>query len=305
VLETEKPDLFLIELYPLGRKAFRAELDPLLEGIGSGRLPSCRVVCSVRDILVEKEDQSRHEARAVKTLNRWFDALLVHADPTVIRLEATFDRMEAIRIPVVYTGFIAPTVRPTRDRRAWKRARGIAPDQPLVVISAGSGAVGFTLLEAAIRAVRQLPADLPVRVQVFTGPFMAQKDADHLRRRSDPRTVVDRFTSDLPAWLQAADLSISMAGYNTCMALLATGVRGLVYPFAQNREQGMRARLLAERNLLAIIEEQDLLPSRLAARLLECLMSRSSPGGSAVDIDGAAHTAQWITAISANAGKES
>ena len=33
VIEAEKPDLFLIELYPLGRKAFRSELDPLLERI--------------------------------------------------------------------------------------------------------------------------------------------------------------------------------------------------------------------------------------------------------------------------------
>jgi len=305
VLETEKPDLFLIELYPLGRKAFRAELDPLLEGIRSGRLPSCRVVCSVRDILVEKEDQARHEARAVKTLNRWFDALLVHADPTVIRLEATFDRMEDIRIPVVYTGFIAPSVRPARNRRAWERARDIAPGQSLVVVSAGSGAVGFPLLEAVIRAVRQLPADLPIRVQVFTGPFMAAKDADQLRRQSDERTAVDPFTSDLPAWLQAADLSISMAGYNTCMAILATGVRGLVYPFAHNREQGMRARLLAERGLLAIIEKQDFSPSRMAGRLMECLATRPSAGGFAVDIDGAARTAHWINAVSTSTGGRS
>jgi predicted glycosyltransferase len=301
VLAEEKPDLFLIELYPLGRKAFRAELDPILERIRRGRLPSCPVVCSVRDILVEKKDQARHETRAVETLNRWFDALLVHADPTVIRLNATFERMNAIRIPVVYTGFVAPTVRPAGDRRAWKRAHGIAPDQSLVVVSAGSGAVGYPLLNAVTRAAGQLPEDRPIRVQLFTGPFMAQEEAEHLYRQRSPRIFVDRFAGDLPAWLQAADLSVSMAGYNTCMAILATGVRALVHPFTQNREQGLRARLLAERGLLDIIEGQDLSPSRLADRMLACLHS-SSAGATSVDIDGASRTARWIATLLANKG---
>jgi predicted glycosyltransferase len=301
VLDEEKPDLFLIELYPLGRKAFRAELDPILERIRRGRLPSCRVVCSVRDILVEKEDQARHEARAVETLNRWFDALLVHADPAVIRLEATFGLMDAIRIPVVYTGFVAPPVRPAGDRRAWKRAHGIAPDQSLVVVSAGSGAVGYPLLNAVTRAAGQLPEDRPIRVQLFTGPFMAQEEAEYLCQRRDERIFVDRFTADLPAWLQAADLSVSMAGYNTCMAILATGVRAMVHPFAQNREQGLRARLLAERGLLDIIEDQDLSPSRMADRMLAGLSS-SSASATAVDIDGASRTARWIATLLANEG---
>jgi predicted glycosyltransferase len=304
VLTEEKPDIFLIELYPLGRKAFRAELDPLLEGIRSGRLPSCQVVCSVRDILVEKEDLARHEARALATLNRWFDTLLVHADPAVIRLDATFSRMADIRIPVVYTGFVAPPVTPAGDRPAGKQALGVSPDHSLVVVSAGSGAVGYPLLDAVIRAVRHVPEDLPLRVQVFTGPFMAEGETEALRRRCDQRTGIDRFTPDLPAWLQAADLSISMAGYNTCMAILATGVRALVHPFAQNREQGLRANLLAERGLLGIINNQDLAPARLADRLLQALGSFSDVASS-VDIDGATKTARWITTRPAPAGSAS
>ena len=293
-LGDEKPDLFLIELYPLGRKAFRDELDPLLAGIRNGRLPACRVVCSVRDILVEKEDRDRHEARAVETLNRWFDALLVHADPSVIRLESTFGRLTDVRIPVVYTGFVAPPIGPAVDGRAWKSARGMGPDEILVVASAGSGAVGYPLLEAVTRAVRHLPGDLPWRLQVFTGPFMEEQEVRQLTARIDRRIAVDRFTADLPAWLQAADLSISMAGYNTCMAVLATGVRALVLPFTQNREQGLRARLLAERGLLDILGGEDLESRHLARRMVNGLQAPRPENGSPVDIAGAAHTARWI-----------
>jgi len=294
-LDDEKPEFFLIELYPLGRKAFRDELDPLLAGIRNGRRPACRVVCSVRDILVEKEDRGRHEARAAETLNRWFDALLVHADPTVIRLDATFGRMADVRIPVVYTGFVAPPLGPAVDGRTWKNARGLDPDQLLVVASAGSGAVGYRLLEAVTRAVRHLPEDLHWRLQVFTGPFMGAQERRQLDARRHRRIAVDRFTEDLPAWLQAADLSISMAGYNTCMAVLATGVRALVHPFGQNREQGLRARLLAERGLVGILEEEDLDPQRLAGRMVGSLRATRPEDVSPIDLAGAANTARWIT----------
>jgi predicted glycosyltransferase len=291
----ETPDLFLIELYPLGRKAFRDELDPLLAQIKDGRLPPCRVVCSVRDILVEKEDLARHEKRAVDTLNRWFDALLIHADPDVIRLDATFGRMDAIRIPVAYTGFVASPVRPAGERAAWKAARGIPPEQMLIVASAGGGAVGYPLLNATIRAIPHLPEDRPMQMHVFTGPFMEAQDVQRLKRRADHRVCIHRFASDFPAWLQAADLSISMAGYNTCMNILATGVSALVHPFAQNREQGLRATLLADRGCLGVLSTEDLDPLRLAGRMARQLRVPRRGGACPVDIDGAAHTARWIT----------
>ena len=54
------------------------------------RLPACRVVCSVRDILVEKEKQEKHELRAILILNDYFDTVLVHSDPSLVKIEETF-----------------------------------------------------------------------------------------------------------------------------------------------------------------------------------------------------------------------
>ena len=51
-----QPDIFITELYPFGRKAFRFELEPVLSSIREGSLPPCRCYCSVRDILVEKRE---------------------------------------------------------------------------------------------------------------------------------------------------------------------------------------------------------------------------------------------------------
>jgi len=73
LFEKTAPDLFLIELYPFGRKSFGFEILPLLEAIHRGDFSSTKVVCSLRDILVEKKSQKTYEQRVLDVLNKYFD----------------------------------------------------------------------------------------------------------------------------------------------------------------------------------------------------------------------------------------
>ena len=54
LFEEKRPDLFIVELYPFGRSIFGTELEPLLQHIREVKFGSVKVVCSLRDILVEK-----------------------------------------------------------------------------------------------------------------------------------------------------------------------------------------------------------------------------------------------------------
>ncbi|MCJ7830398.1 MAG: glycosyl transferase, partial [Desulfobacterales bacterium] len=287
------PDLFLIELYPFGRKAFGFELEPLLEGIRTRRLPFARVVCSLRDILVEKKDPQGYEKRVLASINRYFDALLIHSDPRVIRLDETFTRVGEIRIPVVYTGFV--TDRPAPDARRRLRAQlQISDGEQLVVASAGGGKVGEPLLAATVKAFAQVAEARRARLIVFTGPYLAKGLFSGLQRIAGRDVQILRFTPEFPAYLAAADLSVSMAGYNTCMNVLAAGVPALVWPFPQNREQRLRAERLQISGALEMLADEDLHPPALAVRMAR----RLAQGGrtpSRVDLEGAAHTARWLT----------
>jgi predicted glycosyltransferase len=283
--------LFLVELYPFGRKAFRAELDPVLEMLAArGRT---RVVCSLRDVLVEKKDQTRYEERVVKVLNRWFHAVLVHADPALARLDETFSRVADIRAPVVYTGYVTPM--PAPDAREKTRAvYGLGSSDRLVVASAGGGSVGYELLRAVLLAFRASPAFSGARLHVYSGPYMAGEDYADLVSLAGPGARVARRTADFISELAAADLSVSMAGYNTAMNVAATGVPALVLPFGQNREQGMRAARLSAMGVLGVLEEGDLAPEVLAGR-----MERAMAGGRTtkpgLNLAGAEHTARWLS----------
>jgi predicted glycosyltransferase len=291
-------DLFVVELYPFGRRRFGFELLPVLEGIRRGDLGGTRVVCSLRDILVEKNERETYESRVLDLLNRYFHALLVHADPSVVSLEETFRRRAEIRIPFAYTGFVTPRP-PEGSRERLRRRLGLRPADRLVVASAGGGRVGTPLLQAALDAYGLMARRRHlVALHLFTGPYMAESDAAALaaRGKSLPGAHVERFTGEFLAFLAAADLSISMAGYNTCMNLLAAKVPALAWPFAQNREQRLRAERLAALGALRVLKDEDLEPGRLAVLMEETMASPTSGCRAAVNLDGAAETVRWLEA---------
>lgn len=71
----------------------------------------------------------------------------------------------------------------------------------------------------------------------------------------------------------AADLVVSMAGYNTVCELLALGQRTLLVPrFTPRKEQLVRATLLAERGLVHMLHPEHLTPERLIDLVLHSLL---------------------------------
>ncbi len=293
LFERERPDVFFVELYPFGRKAFEFELLPVLTGIRQGRFGEVSVVCGLRDILVEKANREKFETRALSRLNDFFDALLVHADPTLFPLDETFSRMDGVNIPVAYTGYVAQDA--GKAKGGMREALGVAPGRRLVAVSAGGGKVGGEVLRAVLEAGRLLEREASLSLRLFTGPFATDEDFEALRTAATglADAVVARFSEDFPSILAEADLSVSMAGYNTVMAILRAGTPALVRPFDQNREQRLRAERLAERGLLGVLDEADLAPATLAGRMAEVLAKRRGDGPG-IDLDGAAKTARWL-----------
>ena len=86
---------------------------------------------------------------------------------------------------------------------------------------------------------------------------------------------------------------MDLAGYNTTMNILATGVPALVWPFAANREQRQRAERLADRGALKLIDSQDLNPDNLAA-IMDRTLAHADLQKIDIDLNGAAHTVQWL-----------
>lgn len=291
-LQEEQPDVLITELYPFGRKAFRFELDPLLAAIRTGLLPKCICCSSVRDILVEKTDgREKFERKAVQTLNSYFDGVLVHADPEIITLDTTFTHLADIRIPIRYTGFVTRSGTGAANHRIRERLK-LSPMDKLIVASIGGGNVGSELLLAVVKAFANLRSDHPAHLQLFCGPYCDEHSFQQLKKCSRANVGVERFTNRFPAWLETADLSISMAGYNTCMNLLQAGIPALVYPYKQNREQRLRAEKLGVKATISVLDDNDLAPEALAGHMHRQLLRPRAK--SAINLNGAVDTVRQL-----------
>jgi predicted glycosyltransferase len=141
-----------------------------------------------------------------------------------------------------------------------------------------------------------------------TGPYLAEAERGALEwgaralpgREGRPAVVVEAYRPDLAAHLGGAALSVSQAGYNTVLELVAQRVRAVVVPFeGSGDEQPLRARLLAERGLLDVLPAAELTPSRLATAMDDALGRSGFPASARLDLGGAARSVAILGELAA------
>jgi predicted glycosyltransferase len=139
--------------------------------------------------------------------------------------------------------------------------------------------VGHELLAATLEASILLVNELPHQLLIFTGPHSDAMKRDQLiaRAMGYSHIRIETFTDRFPDHVLASDLSISMAGYNTTMNLLACRSRGLLFPFNQNREQRLRLQALADADYFGMLDTEDLEPVRLTNIIRKILSTNPAP----------------------------
>lgn len=279
------PDVLVIELFPFGRRLMRFELLALLDAVTAWPRPP-RVICSVRDILVAKKKPQRLEEMAA-TVIRYFDHVLVHADPAVVTFDRTFPLAGRIADKLRYTGYVCEADGPPLA----------VADRDGIIVSAGGGDVGMTLLRTAL-AARPLSTakDMPWRVLVADA--VAEDDFAALQATAEAGVTIERARADFRTLLCTAALSVSQAGYNTVMDVIQTGPRAVVVPFAddQETEQRTRAACFAARGLVTAVDPDGLNAQSLAAAI-DSTLAAPPPVRGGIDTTGAATTARFLTGL--------
>jgi len=280
----------LLELFPFGRHALASELGPLLLAAADDRArrgaAAPRVAVSLRDVLVSKPQQAWSELAAVSVALQWTDRVLVHGSPDVVPLTRTLGLAERLGERLVYTGYLGPD-----------QLRPAGPAHGEVVISGGGGQVAGPLFRAALAAWPLTTVARTRPWRLVTGPYLPEAIRAELvqqagalpERAGGPAVVVEAHRPDLGAHLGGAALSVSQAGYNTVLELVAHRVRAVVVPYeGSGDEQPLRAGLLAARGLLEVLPERELTPARLAAAMDAALGRAGFPAPVWLDLDGAA-----------------
>ena len=273
------PHVLVTETWPFGRRLLRFELEPLAE---RARAACCRLVSSIRDVLQPPSKPSRARDAAERVLES-YQAVLVHGDPAFVKLDASFPETDRIRDRIRYTGYVAAGRNPVAPP-------GVGEGE--VVVSAGGGVVAHRLADTALVAARSDPR---LRWRILVGPNAGAAALARWRRSAPGNAIVEPNRADFVSVLSRARVSVSQAGYNTVTDLLATGARAVLVPFSADgeREQSIRARVLAESGLARVVDEERL----TAETLLEAIRQAAAhpaPARRRVRLDGAGESAEAI-----------
>ncbi len=264
-----RPDVVITETFPFGRRLLNFELHALIEAAHTRAQPPL-IVASLRDILQRPRKPDR-AAAMVAYAHANYDALLVHGDPAVVRLEESFAETISLAERTLYTGYIC-----ARPQRA-------ATGRTEILISAGGGAAGGALIETALQA-RALSRLKDCPWTFVTGPL-----TDGLAQRTAAGNVtVVRTLPDFRARLARAAVSVSQAGYNTLVEAVAAGTPTIAVPFETDREkeQAMRAERFAARGWIKVMAQNALDPHPLAAAIDDLADATVPPAQ--LNLDGAA-----------------
>jgi predicted glycosyltransferase len=106
--------------------------------------------------------------------------------------------------------------------------------------------------------------------------------------------TVERYTPNLLNYMQQADLSIGMGGYNTTMNILSTGVKAMMMAFQGNddKEQETRLKKLDNLGRVKMIQPQDLQPEHFAKNIVDYLAQ--NPSQLTLNLNGVENTSNYL-----------
>lgn len=277
------PDVLITELFPFGRRNLRHEFTALLEAAHG--LPRRPLICaSIRDIL-EPPSKPAKVTRADDLIQQFYDTVLVHGDAELTPLSASWPVSDALQAKLAYTGFVAAPPAPPHPDELGKGE---------IIVSAGGGAVGDHMFEAALKAAAR--SKDPWRLLI--GGKNASERVAALRRNAPPNAVVEPARPEFRSMLHHAKASVSMGGYNTALDLLQSGCPAVIVPFDEGEEveQTLRARALAKARGITVLPRAELTPETLHAAIQDVT---ATPRRDPVDqgLDGAARAVEIVTSL--------
>jgi predicted glycosyltransferase len=291
-VQSVEPDILLVDHRPLGLKK---EVLPTLEWIRD-HAPHIRTAVGLRDVVDEPHTVIRdwHNQDIYDALDRLYDTVMVYGDRSVVDITRDYAMPGAVARKVHFTGYLG-SGRAKRTRAEVRHSLGVTSER-LVVVNVGGGGDGSELIKTYLEALPLLPDD--VHSHIVTGPLMPREERGRLREESQrPGLSFVEYQDDLASVIAAADLSVSMGGYNTVCEVLAAGVPALIVPRTfPRKEQHIRARRLEARGLINVLPSTSLSADALSAAI-HASLTGSSTRYLPIALDGARRAADHLISM--------
>jgi predicted glycosyltransferase len=260
------PALFIVDKAPLGLKR---EIVPTLHWFRQFK-PETRVVLGLRDIMDDAASTRKDWQR--KDIYRALEEL--YSEVWVYGEQRYYDPVSEYAIPdhvapkLKFTGYIPRQVPAREHRERIRHEQQLNKKDKLVVVTTGGGGDGYKLLDTYLTMLETRDR-IPFRTIMVSGPFLPRDKQDELAERAKRcRIRFFTFFKKVEKIMAAADLVVSMGGYNTICEILSLKKTSLIIPRETPRlEQRIRADVLSRRGVLEYLPWDNLSPAPLYERI--------------------------------------
>ena len=270
-----QPDLFIVDKEPLGLKR---EVLPILQWLKK-RSPQTRTILGLRDIMDDRATVRRDWKRkkVYGYLENLYSEIWVYGRREIYDAADEYAVPEPVRKKMFFTGYLPRRVASTEARRKTRKKFGVRKNDQMIVLTAGGGGDGFKLMDTYLAMHESIPISGTKSV-LITGPFMPKEQRRRLEKRARPFQI--KFLPFYPLMEEmfgAADLVVSMGGYNTLCEILSQETPSLIVPReTPRREQLLRARAFKKEQLVEFIPWPELNPEALHEKIITMLNNLDS-----------------------------
>ncbi len=269
--KTFQPHLFIVDKEPLGLKK---EILPTLQWLRRCQTGN-RAILGLRDVMDDRETvRSDWNKKGIyEILDKLYSEIWVYGNRELYDPITEYAIPESISRKIYFTGYIPRKVPSEGNVRKVKKEQGVRNGEKLIVVTTGGGGDGYAVMDAYLSMLENETCPSTLKSVLITGPFMPKQQRKKVFKRARKMGVrTYHFYRNMEKLLAAADVVVSMAGYNTLCELLSLGTISLIIPRETPRkEQLIRARILHGQHLVDYIPWSECSPEMMRRKVFNLL----------------------------------
>ncbi|MEB3180015.1 MAG: glycosyltransferase family protein [Nostocaceae cyanobacterium] len=266
-----QPDVFLVDKKPYGLKH---ELTDTLNYLQT-QIPETKLVLLLRDILdsPEKTINEWQKNAFYEAIEKYYHQVQIVGTPEVFDTAKEYQFPPSVTEKVRYCGYIKrqPGL---KSKKRIREALQVSQDERLILVTPGGGEDGYELVDNYLSALKLLPEQHHIKSLIICGPEMPlqQKKLVFQAAAANPQVKIGEFTDDMMSYMSAADIIVSMAGYNTICEILSAEKPAVILPRSKpSQEQLIRAEKMANLGFFKTINSENITTQNLRQALLNQL----------------------------------
>ena len=280
-----KPDLVLVDKKPYG---LLGELQPALDYLKTS-LSKTKIVLLLRDILddpqttiAQWQQQGFYEA-----IQHYYDRVLIAGMPEVFNPIEEYNFPPIVADKTRFCGYIRKFPELSSPDFIRRQLR-VKSGEKLILVTPGGGEDGYELIKTYLSGLSAISNQHKIKTLIVFGSEMPVKERELLRQQVNKIKSVTalEFTDNLMNYMAAADLIVSMAGYNTTTEILSLQKQAVVIPrYKPSSEQFIRANRMANMGLFTTVNPHNLTVRKLKNAIAYCLQSNQEHSSSLFNLN--------------------